>query len=96
MNMIWNSPTALAITAVVVCLLALPLVRLGLLSGATGTATCLGYAIPLFIVGMLEKPYDTPDFGTPRGFIQVFIAGIMLSFGFRFALRAFALYGTKR
>jgi len=96
MNMLWNSPAALAVTAAVICLLALPLMRLGLLTGATSTATCQGFAIPLFIVGMMERPYDTPDFGSPRGFIKVFIAGLMLSLGFRFALRAFALYGTKR
>ena len=55
MNMIWNSPVVLAAIAVVFSALALLLIRVGLSAGATGTALCLGFAIPLIIFGMLEK-----------------------------------------
>jgi|GEM_PF-3421764 len=95
MNMIWNSPVVLAAIAVVFSALALPLVRVGLSAGATGTALCLGFAIPLFIFGMLEKPNEVPNFGTNHGLLLALAAGVMLSAGFRFMVRAFTLFGRK-
>jgi hypothetical protein len=96
MSVIWNSPVVLAAIAAICCVLALPLIRVGLFSGATSTALCLGFAIPLFLTGMLEKPHEVPDFGTNRGLFLALVVGIMLSTGFRFIVRAFMLFGTKR
>jgi hypothetical protein len=96
MNMLWNSPAALAAMTLALCLLAVPCICTGISFGATGTAVCIACALPLFIAGMLDKPYEVPDFGTARSFIPVFVGGVMLSAGFRFALRAFALYSAKR
>lgn len=96
MNMLWNSPVALAIATAVACLVAVLLFRAGLIYGTTGTGVCIGSGISLIIFGMLENLYDIPDFGTNSGFIRALLGGLLLSVGFRFALRAFALYGIKR
>ena len=96
MNMIWNSHIGTAVAAAVFSLLAVLFYRSGLIYGATCTGVCVGSGISLFIFGMLEKPYDAPDFGTTGGFIRAFLGGLLLSIAFRLALRFFALYGARR
>jgi len=93
MRAIWNSPIALAVMTAIFYALATPLIRIGLLAGATGPALCVGYAVPLLLFGVLEKPGDVPDFGSGRGWLLAFAVGIFLSIGFRLSARAFALPG---
>ena len=91
MSMIWNSPVALAVMTAFFYALATPLIRTGLLAGATASALCVGYAIPLLLAGVFEKPGEVPEFGSGKGWVAAFVVGILLSVGFRLSARAFAL-----
>ena len=93
MNMVWNSPVALAVMTAVFYALGTPLMRMAGLAGATNASFCTGFAASLTAFVLFDKKFDPPDFNNGRGLGLAFVVGALFAVAFRFSTRAFALPG---
>jgi hypothetical protein len=70
---------------------ATPVMRTAGNAGATLTGFCLGYALPLFIAGVLYRPFDgMPSVGSGKSFLLALVAGALFTIGYLMSGRAFS------